>query len=141
MTNITGLACNPYIKEHAVMCLKFLLESNPENQALVSSLEAREVVQPDTSTKETLDKMGVEVQIGEDGKPRVLRTRGEARGRERAARRGPSRGRQSGYVEEVDDAEIEGQQSQNENGHDSRKGKERETLSVQGDEDDEIEFM
>ncbi|KAF7507944.1 hypothetical protein GJ744_009978 [Endocarpon pusillum] len=36
-------AHNPYIKEHAVMCLKFLLEGNRENQGLVESLEAREV--------------------------------------------------------------------------------------------------
>ncbi|KAK5079408.1 hypothetical protein LTR64_002168 [Lithohypha guttulata] len=34
---------NPYIKEHAVMCLKFLLEGNAENQAIVRELEAQGV--------------------------------------------------------------------------------------------------
>lgn len=36
-------ANNPYIREHAVMCLKFLLEGNEENQRLVADLEARGV--------------------------------------------------------------------------------------------------
>ncbi|ETN39291.1 uncharacterized protein HMPREF1541_05514 [Cyphellophora europaea CBS 101466] len=45
----TVLACtvhdanNPYIREHAVMCLKFLLEGNEENQALVAQLESQGV--------------------------------------------------------------------------------------------------
>lgn len=34
---------NPYIKEHAVMCLKFLLEGNKENQAIITDLEAQGV--------------------------------------------------------------------------------------------------
>jgi palmitoyltransferase len=34
-------AHNPYIKEHAVMCLKFLLEGNERNQRLVGELEGR----------------------------------------------------------------------------------------------------
>jgi len=34
---------NPYIKEHAVMCLKFLLEGNKENQAIITELEAQGV--------------------------------------------------------------------------------------------------
>ena len=34
---------NPYIKEHAVMCLKFLLEGNKDNQAIISELEAQGV--------------------------------------------------------------------------------------------------
>lgn len=63
-------ACNPYIKEHAVMCLKFLLESNPANQKLVSSLEAREVVPP-PSGDDTLNRMGVDVRVGDDGKVKV----------------------------------------------------------------------
>ena len=37
-------ANNPYIREHAVMCLKFLLEGNTENQKLVAELERRGVV-------------------------------------------------------------------------------------------------
>ncbi|KAJ9494911.1 hypothetical protein H2202_009616 [Exophiala xenobiotica] len=61
-------ACNPYIKEHAVMCLKFLLEGNAENQALVSSLEAREVATPDAATQEVIDKMSLKFQLNKDGK-------------------------------------------------------------------------
>lgn len=52
------------------MCLKFLLESNPENQKLVSSLEAREVVQG-PSSGDALGRMGVDVSLGEDGKVKV----------------------------------------------------------------------
>ena len=35
---------NPYIKEHAIMCLRFLLEGNRENQDVVGRLEARKAV-------------------------------------------------------------------------------------------------
>lgn len=52
------------------MCLKFLLESNPENQKLVSSLEAREVVSG-PSGGDALSRMGVDVSVGEDGKVKV----------------------------------------------------------------------
>lgn len=38
-------AHNPYIKEHAVMCLKFLLEDNKENQRLVKELDANAVAE------------------------------------------------------------------------------------------------
>ncbi|KIV92174.1 hypothetical protein PV10_06634 [Exophiala mesophila] len=64
-------ACNPYIKEHAIMCLKFLLEANPENQKLVSSLEAREVVPNGPSGREELERMGVDVSLSEEGKVKV----------------------------------------------------------------------
>ena len=30
---------NPYIKEHAIMCLRFLLEGSEENRELVKGLE------------------------------------------------------------------------------------------------------
>lgn len=50
------------------MCLKFLLEGNQENQALVSTLEAREIASPDKASKETLEKMGVSVELSGDGK-------------------------------------------------------------------------
>ncbi|KIW99203.1 uncharacterized protein Z519_00866 [Cladophialophora bantiana CBS 173.52] len=73
-------ACNPYIKEHAVMCLKFLLENNPENQALVSSLEAREIVPPPGEdaeiVRETTERLGLEVRLGSDGRARVVRRDG-----------------------------------------------------------------
>ena len=54
---------NPYIREHAIMCLRFLLEGNLENQAIVENLEARRTV-PD----EVLDKRGYETYIDNDGK-------------------------------------------------------------------------
>ncbi len=56
-------AHNPYIREHAIMCLRFLLEGNKENQKVVEDLEARKVV-PD----EVLDKRGYETYVGEGGK-------------------------------------------------------------------------
>ncbi|GAB1215240.1 hypothetical protein ATERTT37_004426 [Aspergillus terreus] len=58
-------AHNPYIKEHAVMCLKFLLEGNQENQKLVEDLEAREVVKDDGGL---LEKSGFEAVIDKTGK-------------------------------------------------------------------------
>lgn len=54
---------NPYIREHAIMCLRFLLEGNPENQMIVGELEARRTV-PD----EVLDKRGYETYIDNEGK-------------------------------------------------------------------------
>ncbi|KAJ5595104.1 uncharacterized protein N7459_001312 [Penicillium hispanicum] len=57
-------AHNPYIKEHAVMCLKFLLEGNRENQRLVEELEAREV----KDDNRVLEKSGYEAMIDQAGK-------------------------------------------------------------------------
>lgn len=64
-------ANNPYIREHAIMCLRFLLEGNRENQAIVEELEARKVV-PD----EVLDKRGYETFIDEGGKVGLRRKEG-----------------------------------------------------------------
>lgn len=50
------------------MCLKFLLESNPENQALVSSLESRKVATDDAMTQEVIDTMNLNFQFDKDGK-------------------------------------------------------------------------
>ncbi|RDK37829.1 hypothetical protein M752DRAFT_321587 [Aspergillus phoenicis ATCC 13157] len=58
-------AHNPYIKEHAVMCLKFLLEGNRENQKMVEELEAREVVKDDAGM---LERSGLEAVIDKAGK-------------------------------------------------------------------------
>ncbi|KAL1960304.1 hypothetical protein VTO42DRAFT_8264 [Malbranchea cinnamomea] len=58
-------AHNPYIKEHAVMCLKFLLEGNRENQKIVEELEAREVVKDQSGV---LERSGYEAVIDEVGK-------------------------------------------------------------------------
>ena len=54
---------NPYIREHAIMCLRFLLENSPKNQAIVGQLEARKVV-----PSEVLDSKGYETFIDGDGK-------------------------------------------------------------------------
>jgi palmitoyltransferase len=59
-------AHNPYIKEHAVMCLKFLLEGNRENQRVVEELEGREVVKGEG--QELLEKGGMEAVVDEKGK-------------------------------------------------------------------------
>ena len=61
-------AHNPYIKEHAVMCLKFLLEGNKENQAVVEELEAQGVA----NEREVRD-MGVEASVDADGRVKVRR--------------------------------------------------------------------
>ncbi|KAI5288902.1 copper transport protein [Ascosphaera aggregata] len=58
-------AYNPYIKEHAVMCLKFLLDHNHENQKIVEGLEAREVVKDNTGV---LERNGYQVVLNEVGK-------------------------------------------------------------------------
>ncbi|OKL56239.1 hypothetical protein UA08_08541 [Talaromyces atroroseus] len=58
-------AHNPYMKEHAVMCLKFLLENNKENQKIVEELEAREVVRDESGV---LSKTGHEAIIDSVGK-------------------------------------------------------------------------
>ncbi|MCJ1477746.1 copper transport protein [Lambiella insularis] len=54
---------NPYIREHAIMCLRFLLENCPRNQRIVEELQAREVV-----PNEVLDKEGYETFLDEEGK-------------------------------------------------------------------------
>lgn len=56
-------ANNLYIREHAIMCLRFLLENSPENQEIVGKLEARKVV-----PSEVLDSKGYETFIDADGK-------------------------------------------------------------------------
>ncbi|KAI1991539.1 hypothetical protein LOZ54_002039 [Ophidiomyces ophidiicola] len=58
-------AHNPYIKEHAVMCLKFLLEGNKENQKVVEELEAREVMKDDGGF---LERSGYEAVLDDVGK-------------------------------------------------------------------------
>ena len=72
---------NPYIKEHAIMCLKFLLEGNKENQGIVRELEARTIVE--TEEIERMERMGMNVGL-ENGRVKVTRTMS---GGTRAARR------------------------------------------------------
>ena len=53
---------NPYIREHAIMCLRFLLEGNAGNQKLVRELEAREAV-----PSEVLERGGWETFVDGEG--------------------------------------------------------------------------
>jgi hypothetical protein len=62
---------NPYIREHAIMCLRFLLEGNRENQELIRELETKGVV-----PNEVLDQHGYETYM--DSKGQVLLRRKEA---------------------------------------------------------------
>ncbi|MCJ1288459.1 copper transport protein [Xylographa opegraphella] len=64
-------AHNPYIREHAIMCLRFLLENCPANQQIVEQLEARKVV-----PNEVLDKQGYETFIDAEGKVGLRRKDG-----------------------------------------------------------------
>jgi hypothetical protein len=121
------------------MCLKFLLENNPENQALVSSLEAREVVSPQNaedamSLRETMDKMNVDVRLGSDGRVRLERKEGYGGGK--TGLRNGSGPEQSRIQELRDEVETN-----------KRKGKER-AVEFSGDDYDDddddgsdLEFM
>ena len=75
---------NPYIKEHAIMCLKFLLEGNKENQGIVRELEARTIVE--TEEIERMERMGMNVGL-ENGRVKVTRTMSGGPSLGRAARR------------------------------------------------------
>ncbi|AGO10048.1 AaceriAAR058Wp [[Ashbya] aceris (nom. inval.)] len=54
---------DPFIKERSIMCIRFLLEDNAENQSFVAQLEAKKAVNDDV-----LAEAGYEVKIGADGK-------------------------------------------------------------------------
>ena len=72
------------------MCLKFLLEGNRENQAIVEELEAREIVQGSgrdggdgdgtgkvgakSATADILHDSGLEAKLCDDGKVRLVET-------------------------------------------------------------------
>ena len=62
-------AHNPYIKEHAVMCLKFLLENNRANQGVVEGLEAHEIV----GGQDVLKEAGMEAVVSEEGRVKLVR--------------------------------------------------------------------
>jgi palmitoyltransferase len=62
-------AHNPYIKEHAVMCLKFLLENNRANQSVVEGLEAHEIV----GGQDVLREVGMEAVVSEEGRVKLMR--------------------------------------------------------------------
>ena len=61
---------NPYIKEHALLCLKFLMEGDAENQRMVRELEARELAEDGA---ERLAELGLEARV-EGGRVQVGRT-------------------------------------------------------------------
>ncbi|OCL03710.1 hypothetical protein AOQ84DRAFT_325570 [Glonium stellatum] len=61
---------NPYIREHAIMCLRFLMEGNRENQDIIRELEPKGVV-----PNEVLDQHGYETYM--DSKGQVLLRRKE----------------------------------------------------------------
>ena len=69
---------NPYIKEHAVMCIKFLLEGNEENQKLVSDLEANQI--EEGGVKGWRDR-GFEPVLGDGGRVELRRMASENSGR------------------------------------------------------------
>lgn len=59
---------DPFIKERAIVCVKFLLANNEKNQQFVADLEAKQTVDDDA-----LKEVGYEVQI-EDGNVKLRKT-------------------------------------------------------------------
>lgn len=59
---------DPFIKERAIVCVKFLLANNEKNQQFVADLEAKQTVDDDA-----LREVGYEVQI-EDGNVKLRQT-------------------------------------------------------------------
>ncbi|ONH73563.1 Copper transport protein 86 [Pichia kudriavzevii] len=62
----------PFIRERCILCLKYLLENNAENQAFVASLEPKKVEVTQENEK-ILEKSGYEVEIV-DGKVKLKKT-------------------------------------------------------------------
>lgn len=58
---------DPFIKERSIVCIRFLLEGNEENQKFVANLEAKKAVQ-----NEILDEAGYEVKIDNSGEIGLL---------------------------------------------------------------------
>ncbi|ODQ53900.1 hypothetical protein SAICODRAFT_34512 [Saitoella complicata NRRL Y-17804] len=57
---------NPYLREHAVLCVRNLLEENTDNQALVAEMEAIKVM-----PSEALEGTGITPVVGTDGKVKL----------------------------------------------------------------------
>ncbi|KAF3903194.1 Ataxin-10 [Dactylellina cionopaga] len=57
---------NPYIQQHATLCVKNLMEGNMENQKILRELEAREVI-----NGEALEAAGLEAYVDKQGKVKV----------------------------------------------------------------------
>lgn len=58
---------DPFIKERSIVCVKFLLENNAENQKFVASLEAKKAADDDT-----LSQAGYQVDIDKNGEIQLL---------------------------------------------------------------------
>ena len=56
----------PFIRERCILCLKYLLENNPENQSFIANLETKGI-EIDKEKEAVLEKCGYEVEIV-DGK-------------------------------------------------------------------------
>ncbi|CAZ80665.1 unnamed protein product [Tuber melanosporum] len=63
---------NPYIREHAILCIRNLLENNSENQKVVKELEAVQAI-PD----EVLDRHGYEHYIDDAGRVQLRKVKGK----------------------------------------------------------------
>ncbi|KAK6526070.1 copper transport protein [Arthrobotrys megalospora] len=57
---------NPYIQQHATLCVRNLMEGNTENQRILRELEAREVI-----NGEALEAAGLEAYVDKAGKVKV----------------------------------------------------------------------
>ena len=57
---------NPFIREQAILAIRNMLENNLENQELVRSMEARQVVD-----EVVLDEIGIEARIDESGRVKL----------------------------------------------------------------------
>ncbi|KAJ3159243.1 hypothetical protein HDU86_001846 [Geranomyces michiganensis] len=66
---------NPYIKEHSILALRNLLDSNPANQRLVEQLRPSGI---ERESNELLAQMGKVASVGADGRVVVAPARGEA---------------------------------------------------------------
>lgn len=53
---------DPFIKEKSIVCIKFLLEGNPDNQKIVAQLEAKGAVKD-----KDLEEAGYEVKVSKEG--------------------------------------------------------------------------
>ncbi|KAI9793299.1 MAG: copper transport protein [Piccolia ochrophora] len=76
-------AHNPVIDQHAIFCLRLMLEGNPANQKVISELQARAAVR-----SEELSKAGFEAELDDKGQVRLKRKEGGSstavgRGKER----------------------------------------------------------
>jgi len=70
---------NPYLREHAILALRNLLAGNPENQALIAELTPIGAAQ-----NPVLGEIGLQTEMGENGRVRVRPVEGREEGMGRA---------------------------------------------------------